>query len=184
MIELDVVVEGPGRVTGAFGLGASPRTPPAPAVPRVLRGVPGWACVVLRRKLADSGTRGAGHPSDRWIPFFPSLLSIGAWRGAHRRRARRYGLVCGRLEAPAIAESFVVQVTTRMRTTARRARSAKRASRTPRLRNTGRVSNSTREARPGALGARQDARRRVCEAVEGRIEYLRSYSSKYTNKQD
>jgi hypothetical protein len=33
VIELDVVVESPGRVTGAFGLGAPPRTPPAPASP-------------------------------------------------------------------------------------------------------------------------------------------------------
>ena len=31
-------VEGAGRVTSAFGLGASPRTPPAPAVPRAPRG--------------------------------------------------------------------------------------------------------------------------------------------------
>ena len=59
-------------------------------------GVSGWACVVLRHKLADSGTRGAGHPSGRWIPFFPSLLSIGAWRGARRRGTRPEGLACGR----------------------------------------------------------------------------------------
>ena len=52
-------------------------------------GVPGRACVILRHKLADGGTRPAGHPSGPWIPFLPSLLSIGAWRGARRRRTRR-----------------------------------------------------------------------------------------------
>ena len=62
--------------------------------PRKLPGAFWTACVVLRHKLADSGTRGAGHPSGRWIPFFPSLLSIGAWRGAPRRGMRRYGLAC------------------------------------------------------------------------------------------
>ena len=90
------MVEGAGRVTGAVGLGASPRTPPAPAVQGALQGCFGWACVVLRHKLADSGTRGTGHPSGCWIPFLPPLLSIGAWRGARRLETRRYGPACGR----------------------------------------------------------------------------------------
>ena len=90
------VVEGAGRFTGAFGLGASPRTPPAPAVPRAPRGCFWMACVVLHHNLAYAGRRPAGHPSGCWIPFFPSLLSIDALGGAHRRRTRRYGLACGR----------------------------------------------------------------------------------------
>ena len=69
-------------------------------------GVSGWACVVLRHKLADSGTRGAGHPSGRWIPFFPSLLSIGAWRGAPRRGTRPEGLACGRRDASSPVRRF------------------------------------------------------------------------------
>ena len=82
------LVEGAGRVR---------RFQPAPRAPRgcFCTGL----CVVLRRKLADSGTRGAGHPSGCWIPFFPSLLSIGAWRGARRRGIRRCGFVCERRRA-------------------------------------------------------------------------------------
>ena len=34
-----------------------------------------------------------------WVPFFPSLLSIGASRGAHRRGTRPYGPARERLQA-------------------------------------------------------------------------------------
>ena len=64
---------------------------------RELSGVcSGWACVVLRHKNSEYERRPAGHPSGRWIPFFPSLPSIGAWRGARRRGTRPEGLACGR----------------------------------------------------------------------------------------
>ena len=70
-----------------------PRLQPSRELPG---GVSGWGCVVLRHNLAYAGRRPAGAPVVCWIPFFPSLLSIGAWRGAHRRWTRRYGLACER----------------------------------------------------------------------------------------
>ena len=63
------------RKTLVEGAGRQRRVQPAP---RALRDVSGWACVVLRHNLANSEGSPAGHPSGCWIPFFPSLLSIGA----------------------------------------------------------------------------------------------------------
>ena len=97
MIELDVVVQGAGRVTSAFELSASSRLLPGSSRPESSPGdVPGRACVVLRHKNSEYERRPAGHPSGRWIPFFPSLPSIGAWRGARRRGTR----ACGRRRNP------------------------------------------------------------------------------------
>ena len=50
----------------------------------------------------------AGHPSGCWIPFFPSLLSIGAWRGARRLKRRRTGLSAGDVSSPSIAPGVLL----------------------------------------------------------------------------